>query len=151
MTAKEKEDIVKQIEQEADKILMKEVKKIVVDMNRLNRDVIFEFYEDYTPHIYERKFGMFGLSELCHANIKKIDNDNEYGYRITYDYSPDLIVGHSGNEEVIFNGPFEQGYHGGPDSKYGRVIGAPPIAQMSPSPWEIISRYAIEKYDAIID
>lgn len=128
--------------------IRKELKKIalqvVKDMSKATENAVSAFYSDYRPHAYVRRYGMKNP-------FKVTTDDSEDGViKVLFTYSSDFISGHN-NPDIIFQGPFEQGYHGGPHRSGDIVEGSfsnianrkqyGPAPKMSPSPWEMIEEY----------
>lgn len=99
------------------------------ETSEVSRNAIDMFYSDYTPRTYMR---VYGLKNLFDISL----NENSDGFNLKFTYSAGHVTGHP-NPDIIFSGPFVQGYHGGP--AWGGEQAAP---KMSPSPWEVIKEFA---------
>ena len=142
--------------------------EIIEDIKLASSDICFNFYLDYHPMGYKRNYSLYyGFYNYTHPKpvIKKIKD----GYQLQLIYRSSVIAqyhndgyqwdGHD-RSYYIFNGPFLQGYHGGPrfvvdsyklDSRGKHVVDEyhyEPAPQTKPSPWESILKYAMDKYNA---
>lgn len=99
------------------------------ETSEVSRNAIDMFYSDYTPRTYMR---VYGLKNLFDISL----NEDSDGFNLKFTYSAGHVTGHP-NPDIIFSGPFVQGYHGGP--AWGGEQAAP---KMSPSPWEVIKEFA---------
>lgn len=97
------------------------------DIHSFSTAVMNAFYGDYSPKIYQRKYGLTRFWETDMAPIPK-------GFKVTTTYSDAYFGASHHSDEHVFNGPFLEGYHGGPH-KYTAT------PQMSPSPYEWIEQY----------
>lgn len=140
--------------------IQKIAQSISRDLEKYSLTVIQRFYLDYDPQIYKRQYALpFVLNS---GKIKKVD-DGYYKVTMKYTYD-DLFLHHGQNDWDVFNGPFVQGYHGGPirrasgwnnvkSSKgnyYKKASGyiVSPAPQTIPSPWKEILTYAKYRYNA---
>jgi hypothetical protein len=138
--------------------LEKIAKNIAKDMEQYSLNTIVRFYLDYNPLEYKRRYAMPFI--LTTSKIKK----KRDGYEIIVKYiSDDLSFYHGHRDDKVFDGPFLQGYHGGPiaratgwrmvkgtnGKKYKKATGFSysPAPQMTPSPWERILDYAKYVYN----
>lgn len=87
---------------------------------------IVDFYGDYTPIKYQRKWE---LGNAFNGKITKIEN----GYRVTFSYSSKFMTpGSHRSDELAFSRAFNEGVHGN--------YNVP--TTFTPSPWERIQKYA---------
>lgn len=128
----------------------REIKKIglkyIHDMTKASNNAISAFYSDYKPLTYQRVFGLKPIYKIKTSYEEPI-------MTIVFTFDSNYITGHK-NSGVIFNGPFMQGYHGGPikrKSDSGVEEGSfsaikthksySPAPKMSPSPYEMIEDF----------
>lgn len=136
-----KTPVEKAIDKEVRKLTKPELKKIASqikrDLEKKSISAIANFYADYNPEKYNRKYAMpFIIND---ATIKETADGWLVDIRYTTD---DLYSWHGAKTEYVFDGPFIQGYHGGPIRG-----GSAPIS--IPSPWNAIRDYAVYMYNAI--
>lgn len=124
-----------------DEVLKNKAQEVVADIKMVTDKAISAFYADYTPITHKNRkldyHNVWGIRRPYDYTITKLPSGN--GYRVEFTYSSDFVTGHK-NPDVVFNGPFMEGYHGGPIRK------GVPAPQMSPSPWEMILDYVNSKY-----
>lgn len=122
----------------------------IKDVSQFSHQVMREFYDDYKPISYKRKYGI-----LSPFNIKT--SPSKEGWTITFTYSAssftrshDFISPNIGGEDKIFQATFINGYHGGigywhrPWSQIPRQgRGA---SSHNASPWGRIRKYVYSKY-----
>lgn len=110
-----------------------EVYKVHKRIVSKSREVIDDFYNHYTPIVYQRTWG---LKNMMQSTMQKTDD----GYLLTYIYSSAYFPTSHRDDGAAFNTAFVQGYHGGPLAwgKYPRINNP----QMKPSPWESIVDFA---------
>ena len=157
-----KTPIEKEIDKEVYKLTKPELKKIAKkiqkDIERKSILAIADFYADYSP-AYHRKYALPFI--LNSSTLEEIDN----GWIVKMDFtSKDMYSRHRGRTEYVYNGPFVQGYHGGPIPEghdWYLEVGATgyywkagyvtysPAPQMIPSPWNTIRDYAVYMYNAV--
>lgn len=133
--------------------LEKRCMDIYKDIEKYSFSVISDFYLDYTPAIYKRKFGLPRL--WTKPDIKR--NKNKYSITFIFE-AQNMSVKHSPEDiHNIWNGAFLQGYHGAPiltANGISNVITREqltsfvPAPKFDPSPWERIRDYAVYKYNA---
>lgn len=132
-------DVIKIPKEVVDEILKAKAYDVVDDIKMITDKAISAFYADYTPITHKNRSldykNVWGIRRPYDYKISKIPN----GYRVEFNYSPDFVTGHK-NPDVVFSGPFMEGYHGGPIRK------GVPAPKMSPSPWEMILDYVNSKY-----
>ena len=102
----------------------------LINMSKISTEAINTFYGSYDPILYKR--GM-GLSHMWEGEMTPIPK----GYSATMAYDSAFFSSSHRSDEHVFNGPFLQGYHGGPLA-WGHPRNVP---QTSPSPYEIIEQY----------
>ena len=142
---------------------LKEIAKSVQnDLEEYSLSAIQSFYLDYDPSQYNRWHAMF-LTFPFVLNYGKIKETNDgYEVRMKYTYD-DLYAYHNEKSYYVFNGPFVQGYHGGPrrtatgwqtvksakGNYYKKATGYEfsPAPRMWPSPWQKILQYAKYRYN----
>ena len=155
--------------------LRERAEAIIDDMRKYTFQTMWEFYMDYYPHKYRRLYSLIasggkkvGGNTFPHATIKK--RGNGYQIQLTYDSSIMKAMHNDGYEwggmdrgDLIFNGPFVRGYHGGPIFTVDSYKLVPPsnyivdqyhyepAPQMIPSPWERIFGYAQMQYNGYLD
>ena len=126
--------------------LMKIAMDVCRDMKKYSFSVIVDFYGDYSPTKYNR---LFQLPKIWNKPELKETDD---GYCIKFIYSFDgLSAKHPDPHDFwVFNGPFVQGYHGGPIKKKDEngIVRMMPAPQMYPSPWDRILTFAKYMYNA---
>lgn len=151
----------KELNQLVDDDLREYAREVCADVNRKTFDISWNFYRNYSPMYYRRKYSLIanekgGLSYSTwpRSSIQK----NSEGYQIEFTWDSSMMEtlhsqekgwGGESKGELIFDGPFIQGYHGGPvgfKSDNGKIYS--PAPQMSPSPWESILEYMINTYNA---
>lgn len=119
--------------------IRREIKKIglkyIHDMSKASNNAISAFYSDYKPRFYQRVFGLKPIYQIDTSYTGEV-------MRIVFTYDSDYITGHD-NSDIIFEGPFEQGYHGGPIRRGNKKTGYTysPAPQMSPSPYDMIEDF----------
>lgn len=137
--------------------LKKVVNEIIDDMDYQSFKAIETFYHDYHPFEYDRWYSLYKMWKK-----PKVTAQEDGGYIIEFSWESNALsyAHEKPRNEYVFNGPFEQGYHGGPifvvDSYKKDIKGRYVIdtyhyedaPRMTPSPWEIIRDYAIKKYNA---
>lgn len=106
--------------------------KFAVEMKAESASAIAKFYGDYTPIVYKRKFGLFGMWE------QKITPDGR-GYLVETKYSSAFFGASHRSDSAVFEGSFVQGWHGGPQAWGG--ISRYNTHKTSPSPWELIETF----------
>lgn len=137
--------------------LSKTVDSYLEYMKRISKLAIDAFYNDYPigsvePDYYDRKYNLYGLTEPFNSEIK-YDGYDSVTIKISYDAN---ALNMHDNKDIIFSGPFELGYHGGPRKAVSpinnnHVLGSfqhiksrqyyVPAPKMSPSPYELIEHY----------
>lgn len=127
----------KQIEE----LLRPTIEKVKKDMAYAGFDAMKAFYNDYTPTIYDRSYGMYGIL-LNEIEEKSIPN----GIELFFKYSASDIEkpDHHGDVSAVFALPFMQGYHGALRIPNGVSLAFTP--RLRPSPWERIVSYAKKNY-----
>lgn len=118
-------------EAEIQNIILPYALKYLRDMSSFSLSAIAAFYGDYNPKMYKRKFGLVNMWQGEASPIPM-------GYSATMEYSSDYFGASHNSDEAVFNGPFMQGYHGGPEA-WGHIRNVP---KMSPSPWELIETFS---------
>lgn len=113
--------------------IMSKIEEVKADMADAQLGAINAFYRDYHPKIYQRSGHLVNVSTSV---VKGTDK-----YSILFLYTG------AGPNPQVFEGPFEEGYHGPPWGRGGRGHTAP---QLAPSPWELIRDYAVGKYGASV-
>lgn len=155
----------KELKEIIDSELKKQIKEIVDDMRHFSFEVLWSFYLDYSPAHYARRYSLIAQGDTANSTFPRVNVKNvKNGAIIEFIYDSSIMsVFHPeryDKGERIFEGPFMQGYHGGPiftvdsyklDSRGKYVIDDyhyEPAPQMLPSPWERILNYARYKYGA---
>lgn len=122
-----------------DEVIKAKAYDVIDDIKQITDMAISNFYADYTPITHKNRkldyHNVWGIRRPYEYKLIKISN----GYKVVFDFDSAFVTGHD-NPDIIFEGPFEQGYHGGP-----RRDGLP-TPQTSPSPWEMIRDYVDQKY-----
>lgn len=116
--------------EELQEIVLPYVLKYSRDIHSYSTSVMNAFYSHYSPKIYQRKYG---ITRLWETDITPITN----GYSVTTTYSDAFFSASHNSDADVFEGPFIQGYHGGPLA-WGHPRDVP---KMSPSPYELIEKY----------
>lgn len=142
-----------------DEDMQKAVADIIEDMRIKTLEAMTDFYYDYVPmsydkiyhpKIYYRKYSL--IATAPHPKVTKTSN----GYHIELLWNNKAMTERhpEPHDDFIFEGPFLQGYHGGPIRRVYKGIGGViedewwEDAPQSIPPWEIILQYAKAKYNA---
>lgn len=128
-----------------DDILQENAKNVIIDIRKRTSIVLHEFYRDYDPVRYKRVKGMGHV-------LDHIDIDKKYtktSWLLTFTFSEEGITKHGKKAGEVFNGPFMQGYHGGPhfaksNDGWSYELVIPP--RLKPSPFERIEKYVYDNY-----
>lgn len=130
-------------QKEIEEILRPIVEEIKLDIIEQTFLAIQRFYHDYSPRIYKRSKGMYGISAIRNIQEKPIKD----GIMITFTFSADDIgkPEHHGNVGEVFEADFIHGFHGGPRRTEDGITWAY-TPQMYPSPWDRIADYVENKY-----
>ena len=119
-------------DEECREFVLPYAEEFALQMRAESASAIGSFYGNYSPKIYKRQFGLFGMWD------QKIYPDGR-GYCVETKYSTEFFSASHRSDDSVFEGPFISGYHGGPQAWFGRSRGSVP--KMSPSPWELIEKF----------
>lgn len=137
--------------EKAKPILKKKLNIIERDIRKYSDKVIWDFYRDYEPYYYKRKFALPRIV----GKSNYIEKNN--GMSLILLYSSDELVrdyidsrdnllktgGKHGKEAIpVFNNAFVFGYHG-----WKRWNGDQLAIRTRPSPWKQILKYVRDMYD----
>ena len=109
---KELQKVKKNIDVALDKALYNVATNIGIKIQELYNQTVFEFYDSYTPHRYNRTF-----MTLRGSDAYRTINDPvayEGGYKTGISVSPDNIPGNPYrlDKDSVFERTFVEGYHG---------------------------------------
>lgn len=105
--------------------------KVFKDLSNESHRVIDDFYKDYTPHMYQRTYGM---KNLFKPELKK----TKTGYNVEFTYSSEYLTTEHRSDEDVFEGSFVYGWHGG---KYAWGHEKTDVPRIQPSPWRQIELF----------